>query len=327
MLKADAAEALLAVLPAAPDLAERVCAWLRHLGVERRLSPHSLDAYSRDVRQFLSFLSSRFDASPTIADFVALAPADLRAFLARRRADGVEGRSLMRALASLRSLARYLEREGAGRASAFSAIRAPRLARSLPKPVGAADAIAMSHTQIREGEARDPWILARDAAVLALLYGAGLRIAEALSIRRQDAPIGAVESVTIVGKGSKTRSAPVIAPVRNEIENYLKLCPYALAPEGPLFVGAKGGPLSPRIIQLTVERLRGALGLPDSATPHALRHSFATHLLGRGGDLRTIQELLGHASLSTTQIYTAVDSARLMEAYRAAHPRARLTGQ
>ena len=313
-----------AVLPAAPDLAGRVAAWLGHLGLERQLSPHSLDAYSRDVRQFLAFLTERFEAPPAVADFVGIVPADLRAFLARRRADGVEGRSLLRALAALRSLARYLEREGAGRASAFSAIRAPRLARGLPKPLGIADARAMTNTQIRDGEARDPWILARDAAVLALLYGAGLRIAEALSIRRQEAPVGEVETVTVVGKGRKTRSTPVIAPVRAEIENYLKLCPYALKPEGPLFVGAKGGPLSPRIIQLTVERLRGALGLPDSATPHALRHSFATHLLGRGGDLRTIQELLGHASLSTTQIYTAVDSARLMEAYRAAHPRARL---
>jgi integrase/recombinase XerC len=314
-------------LPAAPDLAGRIKAWLGHLGLERQLSPHSLDAYSRDVRQFLAFLTERFEAPPAVADFVGIIPADLRAFLARRRADGVEGRSLLRALAALRSLARYLEREGAGRASAFSAIRAPRLARSLPKPLGIADAKAMTSTQIRDGEARDPWILARDAAVLALLYGAGLRIAEALSIRRQDAPVGQVETVTVLGKGRKTRSAPVIAAVRAEIENYLKLCPYALKPEGPLFLGAKGGPLSPRIIQLAVERLRGALGLPDSATPHALRHSFATHLLGRGGDLRTIQELLGHASLSTTQIYTAVDSARLMEAYRAAHPRARLAAR
>jgi integrase/recombinase XerC len=324
MLKPIDVETLLALLPAAPDLSASVGAWLRHLGLERRLSPHSLDGYGRDVRQFLGFLNERFDAPPTIADFIGLAPADLRAFLARRRADGVEGRSLMRALASLRSLARYLERNGAGRASAFQAIRAPRLARSLPKPLRAADAIAMTHTEIRDGEARDPWILARDAAVIALLYGAGLRIAEALSIRRQDAPVGLLDSVTILGKGRKTRSAPVIAPVRREIENYLKLCPYVLAPGGPLFVGAKGGPLSPRIIQLTVARLRGALGLPDSATPHALRHSFATHLLGRGGDLRTIQELLGHASLSTTQIYTAIDSKRLMEAYRAAHPRAGL---
>jgi len=327
MAKTEDAELLPAALPAAADLRAQVAAWLRHLAHERRLSPHSLDAYGRDVRQFLAFLNERFGAPPAVADFVALAPADLRAFLARRRADGVEGRSLLRALASLRSLARRLEREGVGRASAFSAIRAPRLARSLPKPLAPDDAKTMTDPQTRAGEARDPWILARDAAVLALLYGAGLRISEALSIRRREAPIGDLDSVTIIGKGRKMRSAPVIAPVRAQVENYLALCPYALKPEGPLFVGAKGGPLSPRIIQLTVERLRGALGLPDSATPHALRHSFATHLLGRGGDLRTIQELLGHSSLSTTQIYTAVDATRLMEAYRAAHPRARLAAR
>jgi integrase/recombinase XerC len=164
--------------------------------------------------------------------------------------------------------------------------------------------------------------LARDAAVLALLYGAGLRISEALSIKRADAPAGAVDSLTIVGKGGKTRAALVILPARKAVEAYLELCPHKLAADGPLFVGARGGPLSPRIIQLTVERMRGALGLPDSATPHALRHSFATHLLSRGGDLRSIQELLGHASLSTTQIYTSIDKARLFEAYHAAHPRA-----
>jgi integrase/recombinase XerC len=164
--------------------------------------------------------------------------------------------------------------------------------------------------------------LARDAAALALCYGAGLRISEALAIRRADAPIGAADTLTVVGKGKKTRSAPIIAPVRKAIEDYLALCPYALKPGGPLFVGARGGPLSPRIVQLAMERMRGALGLPDSATPHALRHSFATHLLARGGDLRTIQDLLGHASLSTTQVYTGVDSARLIAAYRAAHPRA-----
>ena len=158
--------------------------------------------------------------------------------------------------------------------------------------------------------------------MLSLCYGAGLRIGEALSIVRADAPIGERDAVTVVGKGQKTRSAPVIGPVKQAIEDYLALCPYALKPQGPLFVGAKGGPLSPRILQLAMARLRGALGLPGSATPHALRHSFATHLLARGGDLRTIQELLGHASLSTTQIYTAVDGARLIAAYRAAHPRA-----
>jgi integrase/recombinase XerC len=320
-------EARVAFPAVAPAFGARIAGWLDHLRFERRLSPLTLDAYARDVRQFLDFLAARVEAPPTIADFVSLAPADLRAFMAARRADGVESRSLLRALAALRSLARRLEREGAGRASAFSTIRAPRPARSLPKPLGVGEARAVADPRSRDGEAREAWILARDAAVLALLYGAGLRIAEALSIRRRDAPIGDADSVTIIGKGQKTRSAPVIAPVRAQIEDYLSLCPYPLKPEGPLFVGARGGPLSPRIIQLTVERLRGALGLPDSATPHALRHSFATHLLGRGGDLRTIQELLGHSSLSTTQIYTAVDSARLMEAYRAAHPRARLTAR
>ena len=172
------------------------------------------------------------------------------------------------------------------------------------------------------GETRPAWTIARDTAVLALLYGAGLRISEALGIKRRDAPVSDIEVVTVLGKGRKMRQVPIIEPVRQAVERYLALCPHPLTPSDPLFIGERLGPLSPRIIQLAVERLRGALGLPDSATPHALRHSFATHLLSRGGDLRTIQELLGHASLSTTQIYTAVDAARLLESYRANHPRA-----
>jgi integrase/recombinase XerC len=312
----------LAALPAAPDLAAAVGAWLRALRDERRLSPRTLEAYGRDARQFLAFLAERFGAPAGVAEFVGLAPADLRAFLARRRAEEIDGRSLQRALSALRSLARSIEREGGGAASALGAVRAPRAARRLPRPLPVADAKAVVTTAARQGDPREPWILARDAAVLALCYGAGLRISEALSIKRRDAPTGAVEALTIVGKGAKTRRAPIIAPLRQAVEDYLKLCPYALKPDGPLFVGAKGGPLSPRIVQLAMQRLRGALGLPDSATPHALRHSFATHLLARGGDLRTIQELLGHASLSTTQVYTAVDGARLIAAYRAAHPRA-----
>ncbi|MBV8440032.1 MAG: tyrosine recombinase XerC [Hyphomicrobiales bacterium] len=310
-----------AALPAAPDLAAAVSAWLRRLAGERRMSAHTIEAYGRDARQFLAFLSERVGAQPSIADFTDCAPADLRAFLARRRGEGIDARSLQRALSALRSLARHLAREGGDAASALGAIRAPKAARRLPRPLSAADAKTVATTAPREGEAREPWVLARDAAVLALCYGAGLRISEALSIRRADAPVGAAEAVTVLGKGKKTRSAPIIAPVRKAIEDYLALCPYALKPEGPLFVGAKGGPLSPRVLQLAMERVRGALGLPDSATPHALRHSFATHLLARGGDLRTIQELLGHASLSTTQVYTGVDSARLLAAYRAAHPR------
>jgi integrase/recombinase XerC len=309
-------------LPAAPDLATAVSAWLRRLAAERRMSPHTIEAYARDARQFLAFLAERYGAPPSISDFADCPPATLRAFLARRRAQGIEGRSLQRALSSLRSLARHVAREDGGTASGLGAVRAPTAPRRLPRPLTPADAKAVATTAPREGEDREKWVLARDAAVLALCYGSGLRISEALSIRRTDAPVGAVETVTVVGKGRKMRSAPVIVPVRKAVEDYLALCPYALKPEGPLFVGAKGGKLSPRIVQLAMERMRGALGLPDSATPHALRHSFATHLLARGGDLRTIQELLGHASLSTTQVYTNVDGARLLAAYRSAHPRA-----
>jgi integrase/recombinase XerC len=309
-------------LPAAPDLAGAAAAWLQHLAHERRLSPRTIEAYGRDARQYLSFLEKRFGAPPAISDFTDCAPGDLRAFLAQRRADGVEGRSLQRALSALKSLARHIAREGGQTAAALGAVRAPKVGRRLPRPLSAPDAKAMTTTALREGEARDPWVLARDAAVLALCYGAGLRISEALSIRSAEAPVGETDAVTIVGKGQKSRSAPIIAPVRKAIEDYLALCPYALKPAGPLFVGAKGGPLSPRIVQLAMERMRGALGLPETATPHALRHSFATHLLARGGDLRTIQDLLGHVSLSTTQVYTGVDSARLLAAYRSAHPRA-----
>jgi integrase/recombinase XerC len=309
-------------LPAAPDLSAAAAAWLLYLAGERQMSARTIEAYRRDVRQFLAFLGERFGAAPSVADFTDCAPADLRAFLARRRAEGIDGRSLQRALSALRSLARHIAREGGETASAVGAIRAPKAARRLPRPLSPSDAKAVATTAPREGEAREQWILARDAAVLALCYGAGLRISEALSIRRADAPIGECDSITVVGKGNKARSAPVIAPVRKAVEDYLTLCPFALKPDGPLFVGAKGGPLSPRIVQLAMERMRGALSLPDTATPHALRHSFATHLLSRGGDLRTIQDLLGHASLSTTQVYTGVDSARLLAAYRSAHPRA-----
>jgi integrase/recombinase XerC len=311
-----------APLPAARDLATASAGWLLHLASERRLSERTIEAYGRDARQFLAFLGERRGAAPKIADFTDCAPSDLRAFLARRRAEGVDGRSLQRALSALRSLARHIARENGRTAAALGALRAPRAARRLPRPLSAPDARAVTSVAAREGEVRDPWVLARDAAVLALLYGAGLRISEALSIRSADAPVGQTEAITVVGKGQKSRSAPIIAPVRKAVEDYLALCPYRLKPEGPLFVGVKGGRLSPRIVQLAMARMRGALGLPESATPHALRHSFATHLLARGGDLRTIQDLLGHASLSTTQVYTGIDSARLLAAYRSAHPRA-----
>ncbi len=308
-------------LEAAPDVARAASQWLSRLGVERRLSPHTLSAYRRDLTQFLRHLATLRAEAATLADLAALKPSDLRSFMAARRSAGIESRSLMRALAALRSFARHLEREEIGKASAFAAVRGPKLSRSLPKPLSPDSALEVISVDAREGEARAPWILARDSAVLALLYGAGLRISEALQITRRDAPINGRDDLRVLGKGNKVRSVPIIAPVQQAIADYIALCPHPLPAEGPLFVGARGGPLSPRIIQLAVERLRGALGLPDTATPHALRHSFATHLLGRGGDLRAIQELLGHASLSTTQIYTAVDSQRLMAAYLSAHPR------
>jgi integrase/recombinase XerC len=312
----------LRVLSAAPDLVAAVAAWLQHLAHERRLSARTIEAYGRDARQFLSFLGERFGAPPSVADFTECAPGDLRAFLAHRRAEAIDARSLQRGLSALKSLARHVAREGGETAAALGAVRAPKAGRRLPRPLSPADAKAMTTTTLRDGEEREPWILARDAAVLALCYGAGLRISEALSIRRADAPTGETDAITIVGKGQKSRSAPIIPPVRRAVEDYLSLCPFSLKPAGPLFIGAKGGPLSPRIVQLAMARMRGALGLPETATPHALRHSFATHLLARGGDLRTIQDLLGHASLSTTQVYTGVDSARLLAAYRSAHPRA-----
>ncbi|TMJ58233.1 MAG: tyrosine recombinase XerC [Alphaproteobacteria bacterium] len=317
-----------AVQPIELDCADEVLAlemtrWLAHLRSERRLSPKTLEAYARDVRQCLGFLCEHWGRRVTLSGFAALEASDVRAFMAMRRACDIGGRSLMRALAGLRSFGRFLEREGRGKVGALSAIRAPKVGKSLPKPVPVAAAKRLADADERAGETRDPWIWARDAAVMGLLYGSGLRISEALGLRRRDVPLpGAGDVLVVTGKGDKTRMVPVLQNVLALIEDYVAICPHPLPPEGAIFVGARGGPLSPRIIQLTMERLRGALGLPDSATPHALRHSFATHLLSRGGDLRAIQELLGHASLSTTQIYTGIDSERLLEVYRHAHPRA-----
>jgi integrase/recombinase XerC len=303
-------------------IAVEMARWLAHLRAERRLSPKTLEAYARDLRQCLEFLCEHWGTRVTLSRFLGLEASDIRAFMAMRRADDIAGRSLMRALAGLRSFGRFLERDGKGRVGAFSAVRAPKIAKSLPKPLPIGAAKRLADADERAGETRESWILARDAAVMALLYGSGLRIAEALSLKRREVPRpGEGDVLVITGKGQKTRMVPVLQNVLALIADYVALCPYPLAPEAPMFVGARGGPLSPRIIQLTMARLRGALGLPDSATPHALRHSFATHLLSRGGDLRAIQELLGHASLSTTQVYTGIDSDRLLEVYRAAHPR------
>ena len=320
---------------AAPDVAAEIVRWLAHLGSEKRMSGKTVEAYQRDARQFLVFLTEHLGGQPSLAKLAKLTPADVRAFMAARRGDGIGSRSLMRSLAGIRSFARFLERNGKGKVGALAAVRAPKIPKTLPKPLHIAAAKQVSDADLRAGEERDPWVLARDAAVLALLYGSGLRISEALGLKRKDMPAqartragqrpdpgGQGDVIKVVGKGNKQRMVPVLPQVSQLIADYVAICPYDLPQDGPLFVGARGGPLSPRIVQLVMERLRGALSLPDTATPHALRHSFATHLLARGGDLRAIQELLGHASLSTTQIYTAVDTERLLEVYRSAHPRA-----
>ncbi len=316
--------ARLLMAAASRDVGAEAARWLMHLSAERRLAEKTLEIYARDVAGFLAFLAGHLGAKPKLAGLAKLAPADVRAFIAHRRRDGIEARTLGKALAATRSFGRFLEREGKGKVGALAAVRPPKAARGLPKPLPVSAARSLSSPALRAGENRAPWVLARDAAVLALLYGSGLRIAEALSLKRGEVPApGKGDSITVLGKGRKTRMVPLLPQVTQTIADYVAACPFDLAPDAPLFRGTRGGPLSPRVVQLAMARLRGALGLPDTATPHALRHSFATHLLARGGDLRSIQELLGHASLATTQIYTAVDSAHLLKAYKAAHPRAR----
>jgi integrase/recombinase XerC len=320
---AESADDALKLPFAANEVVAELLRWRAFLAGERRMSPKTVEAYVRDARQFLAFMAEHLGGRVTLARLLKLAPADVRAFMASRRGDGIGSRSLMRMLAGVRSFTRFLEREGKGRVGAVSAVRAPKIAKTLPKPLAVSDAKQMADVDLRAGDEREPWVLARDAAVLALLYGSGLRISEALGLKRKAVPApGQGDAVTVTGKGNKQRMVPVLPQVLGLIADYAKLCPYDLPADGPLFVGARGGPLSPRIVQLAMAQLRGALGLPDSATPHALRHSFATHLLARGGDLRAIQELLGHASLSTTQIYTAIDAERLMDVYRSTHPRA-----
>jgi len=313
-----------AIAGAGADVAAQVVRWLAYLSTERRVSPKTCEAYERDMRQFIAFLSEHLGASVTLHRLARLTPPDIRAFMASRRGDGMSGRSLARVLAGARSFARYIERNGGGKVGALFAVRSPKIAKTLPKPLAVASARRVTESELRAGEDREAWIFARDAAVLGLLYGSGLRISEALSLKRKEVPApGQGDAITVTGKGNKRRMVPVLAQVLALVADYVALCPNELPPDGPLFIGAKGGPLSPRIVQLTMERLRGVLGLAETATPHALRHSFATHLLARGGDLRSIQELLGHASLSTTQVYTAVDSERLLEVYRNTHPRAK----
>ena len=317
-MKAEATDTPLVI--AAPDTLKAVERWRRHLGGERRLAAKTVEAYSRDVGQFLAFLTPHLGGPPKLADFADLSTTDVRAFMAARRNQNAGSRTLARGLAGIRSFIGFLEKEDRAKSAPFRAIRAPRQARTLPKPL--APEAALRAVSVEESLDEEPWIAARNAAVLALLYGCGLRISEALSLTRAEAPRGPNDALRVVGKGGKERIVPVLPAVAAAITHYLKLCPYSPGLNAPLFLGARGERLNPRMIQRAMAKLRGALGLPASATPHALRHSFATHLLANGGDLRTIQELLGHASLSTTQIYTEVDTARLMEAYEKAHPRA-----
>ncbi|TKT82849.1 tyrosine recombinase XerC [Aquamicrobium sp. LC103] len=308
------------LISARPDLQEARAEWLKTLANERRLAMLTVDAYERDTRQFLQFLTGHCGGPPGLSDIAELKPVDLRAFLAHRRNGGAGARSLGRGLSGIRSLLRFLERRGMANAAGAVAMRAPKQPKSLPKPLTAQDAKRV--VAAREQLAEEPWIAARNAAVLTLLYGSGLRISEALGLTGADLAQPSDTVLRIVGKGGKTRLVPILPVALQAVAEYRRLCPYHLSPEAPLFRGARGGPLAPAIIQREMQKMRSALNLPDTATPHALRHSFATHLLARGGDLRTIQELLGHASLSTTQVYTGVDTSRLLEIYDAAHPRA-----
>ena len=308
---------------ARPDLsgAEALAAWLAHLAHERRCAPRTLEAYGRIGRLYLDFLQRHRGQAPTLADLGAVTAAELRAHLAERRSGErpLSARSLAQTLSAIRAFHRFLDRRCDTPAPQLALVRGPRVQPSLPRPVSEDQARGLLAEPAADPDAA-AWEAARDAAVMTLLYGCGLRISEALSLRRADAPLA--ETLRITGKGGKTRIVPLLPAVRAGVDAYLAAQPFVLEPDGPLFRARRGGPLTPRHVQATVQRLRGRLGLPASATPHALRHSFATHLLGAGADLRAIQELLGHASLSTTQKYTAVDAARLLGAYAAAHPRA-----
>jgi integrase/recombinase XerC len=308
---------------AADDLRAAISLWAAWLSGERRASPHTIAAYGRDLAGFLDFLTEHLGEIPGLAAIEALRPADFRAYLARRAADGIERSSLARNMSVLRNFVRFLQRRGLAATTALAALRAPKLPAAVPKPLTIADAVAVVDSAAEF--TREGWQKKRDTALLALIYGCGLRLSEALGLSRAEAPSG--ESLTVTGKGGKTRQLPVLPAVRQAIADYLAACPYAPGAEYPLFVGARGGPLHPRLVQQQMEALRGYLGLPATATPHALRHSFATHLLGAGGDLRAIQELLGHASLSTTQRYTSVDTERLLAIYDDAHPRARTASE
>jgi integrase/recombinase XerC len=295
-------------------------AWLEHLAHERRLAPNTLEAYGRIGRLYLAFLERHRGGPQRLADLGTVTAAEVRAHLAERRSGDhpLAARSISQTLSAIRAFHGFLDRRCGTPAPQLALVRGPRIKTSLPRPVSEDQARGLLQETDADPDA-EAWEAARDRAVLTLLYGCGLRISEGLSLNRADAPLA--ESLRITGKGGKTRLAPVLPAVREAVDGYLALQPFPLAPADALFRARRGGPLTPRHVQAMVQRLRGRLGLPATATPHALRHSFATHLLGAGADLRSIQELLGHASLSTTQKYTAVDAQRLLDAYSGAHPR------
>ena len=291
--------------------------WHDHLALSRRRSEHTVRAYVATAHRLIGFLGGHLGGAVDGAALAALSPADLRAFLASRRAAGLGNSSAARELSAIRGFLAFAAAESGSRA-APPRLRAPKRARSVPRPISPDEAVALADAV--EEDAAEPWIAARDFAVLMLLYGAGLRVAEALGLTGAALPLG--EALSVRGKRNKTRMVPLLVPVREAIERYVELCPNPPSRGEPLFRGARGGPLRGEIVRRAVMKARRGLGLNERTTPHALRHSFATHLLGRGADLRSLQELLGHASLSSTQIYTAVDSAHLMDVYRNAHPRA-----
>ncbi len=289
-------------------------AFADHLRRDRRRSVHTVRAYRATAERLLAFLSDHWGEAVETLRLASLTTADLRAFLAHRRAHGLTNASAARELSAVRVFLRF----AGGEAATVPAVKGPRVKKGVPRPVSPAEAVALAE-DVSESAA-EPWIAARDWAVLLLLYGAGLRIGEAVGLTGAILPLG--ETISVTGKRDKTRLVPLLAPVRAAIEDYARLTPWPIARDVVLFRGAKGGPLSPAIIRRSVQAARTRLGLSERTTPHALRHSFATHLLGRGADLRSLQELLGHASLSSTQIYTQVDAAHLLDVYRNAHPRA-----
>jgi integrase/recombinase XerC len=305
-------------LSLSPELRDKLQGFLAHKQALDAASKHTIAAYNHDIAEFLGFLANHYGGTFGLTALSHLSQSDMRAWMAAARARGLSARSLARALSAVKSFLNWLADHDAADPTLALATRGPKFRRKLPRPLSP-DAARDVLSDIGSYKSED-WIAARDTAVVTLLYGLGLRISEALSLTGAVHPMPQVLRIT--GKGGKQRLVPVLPAAAAAVSDYVRLCPFDLQPAAPLFRGARGGDLNPRLIQKSMEQVRARLGLPATATPHALRHSFATHLLSAGGDLRAIQDLLGHASLSTTQAYTAVDAARLMEVYEAAHPRA-----